>query len=165
MMGRTLTTRRASAGDVGVMAAITVESARFHRELDASYYEIPTQSDAAQRIGRFLADERRTFLVAQDGDEVLGFVILTQLPEPEVGGMVRRPMRGLELGIAVGAVHRDRGVGRLLMHAAEAHARDHGYEVLELGVNAGNRRAIHLYESEGYRSVGHVMAKWLEVSR
>ncbi|MCI4568579.1 GNAT family N-acetyltransferase [Lysobacter sp. CFH 32150] len=46
------------------------------------------------------------------------------------------------------------GIGRRLMDAAIAHARQRGCRRLLLGVYAGNRDAIAFYERMGYRHVG-----------
>jgi ribosomal protein S18 acetylase RimI-like enzyme len=52
--------------------------------------------------------------------------------------------------VAVAPAQRRRGIGRLLMEAAEAQARQRGLATLALGVEAGNASAISLYESLGF---------------
>lgn len=60
-----------------------------------------------------------------------------------------------ELAIAVEAAARGRGVGRALMEALVARARERGVRALSLSVDPENR-AIALYRSLGFREVGCV---------
>lgn len=55
--------------------------------------------------------------------------------------------------LAVDKVH-GRGVGRQLMAAAEALARERGYSTVRLEVNEANHRAIGIYERGGYAKIG-----------
>jgi ribosomal protein S18 acetylase RimI-like enzyme len=64
-----------------------------------------------------------------------------------------------ELGIAVAAAHRSKGVGRALLQALVRRARADGFETLSLSVSPLNR-ARALYESEGFRKVGESGTSW-----
>ena len=57
--------------------------------------------------------------------------------------------------IAVAAGEGRRGIGALLLAAAEATAAAAGAESLKLEVRAENRAAVRLYETAGYRQRGH----------
>ncbi|MFC7532285.1 GNAT family N-acetyltransferase [Actinoplanes sp. GCM10030250] len=61
--------------------------------------------------------------------------------------------------IEVAAEHRGRGLGRALLRAGEAVAREHGAQALELNVFGSNATAIHLYETAGYRVTTQQMRK------
>lgn len=64
-----------------------------------------------------------------------------------------------ELGLAVRAGCRGRGVGRFLLRGLIDAARRQGYPALSLSV-ARENRARRLYESEGFRIVGEVGTSW-----
>jgi len=64
-----------------------------------------------------------------------------------------------ELGLAVVAGHRSRGIGRMLMAELIRTARDEGHVGLSLSVSPGNH-ARSLYESFGFRRVGESGSSW-----
>jgi GNAT superfamily N-acetyltransferase len=84
-------------------------------------------------------------LVAEAGDEVVGFVSVLILPRFEVGDLFARIT-----SLVVDAGVRERGIGKLLMRAAEDAARELG--VVSFEVTAGHHRpdARRLYESLDY---------------
>jgi GNAT superfamily N-acetyltransferase len=101
-------------------------------------------SDIVERLGRFDSEHSRV-LVADHGGEVLGFVAVHALPRFEHSDRIVRIM-----ALVVDAGVRERGVGRLLMDAAESMGREVGAAFAE--VTAGNHRpdARRLYEELGY---------------
>jgi ribosomal protein S18 acetylase RimI-like enzyme len=64
-----------------------------------------------------------------------------------------------ELGIAVAAAHRSKGVGRTLLRALIEMARADGHPALSLSVSPSNS-ARSLYESEGFHKVGESGTSW-----
>jgi ribosomal protein S18 acetylase RimI-like enzyme len=89
-----------------------------------------------------------TFAALGDGDRWLGVVTL----ERERGRQKRRHIAWL-LRMYVDANHAGGGVGRALLRAALAHARElAGVTKVNLTVAAHNARAVGLYGSEGFRS-------------
>ena len=107
---------------------------------------------------RPVADERRylkavrrhadaAVLVALDGDRIVGRLSLARDPHPASAHVA-------DLGMMVAASHRRRGIGRTLLEAAVAWARDAGVEKLELHVFPWNEPAIRLYEDFGFEREG-----------
>jgi GNAT superfamily N-acetyltransferase len=101
-------------------------------------------SDMADRLERYRALGSQV-LVAEAGDGVVGFVSLLILPRFEVDDLFARIT-----SLVVDPGVRERGIGRLLMQAAEEHAKAAGAAWLE--VTAGHHRpdARRLFESLGY---------------
>lgn len=101
-------------------------------------------TDIAARLERYLGIGSQV-LVAEAGGDVVGFVSVLVLPRFEVGDLFARIT-----SLVVDAGVRERGIGRLLMQAAEDQARVAGAAWLE--VTAGHHRpdARRLFESLGY---------------
>jgi GNAT superfamily N-acetyltransferase len=101
-------------------------------------------SDLAERLERYSALGSQV-LVAEAGGEVVGFITILVLPRFEVADLFARIT-----SLVVDAGVRERGIGRLLMQAAEEQAKGAGAAWLE--VTAGHHRpdARRLFESLGY---------------
>ena len=84
-----------------------------------------------------------TCLVADDGDELLGY----SLGAPESGD----PRRGWLLSLAVRPAAGGRGIGKKLALACVAALRERGVADMLLTVAPDNDVAVHLYESLGFR--------------
>ncbi len=101
-------------------------------------------SDLAARIERY-AHLGSQVIVAEAGGEVVGFITVLVLPRFEVDALFARIT-----SLVVDAGVRERGIGHLLMQAAEEQAKAAGAAWLE--VTAGHHRpdARRLFESLGY---------------
>jgi GNAT superfamily N-acetyltransferase len=101
-------------------------------------------SDLASRLERY-ASLGSQVIVAEAGGDVVGFVTVLVLPRFEVDDLFAR-ITSLDVDAGV----RERGIGRLLMQAAEEHAKSAGAAWLE--VTAGHHRpdARRLFESLGF---------------
>ncbi|HEY5628054.1 MAG TPA: GNAT family N-acetyltransferase [Candidatus Limnocylindrales bacterium] len=101
-------------------------------------------SDLAARIERY-ASLGSQVLVAEAAGDVVGFVTVLVLPRFEVDDLFARVT-----SLVVDAGVRERGIGRLLMQAAEDQAKAAGAAWLE--VTAGHHRpdARRLFESLGF---------------
>jgi putative acetyltransferase len=107
----------------------------------------------------YAADEHRLFLVARRDDELAGLLNLAGEALPCSRHRVR-------LGMTVARPHRGRGVGRALLEAALAWAREAPYTTrVELDVYARNVPALRLYESCGFRTEASLRGPILEDGR
>jgi RimJ/RimL family protein N-acetyltransferase len=101
---------------------------------------------------RYLRGLRRhsyaAVFVAESSEGIVGRISLARDAHPASEHVA-------DLGLMVAASHRRRGVGRALMEAAEAWAREVGVRKLELHVFPYNDAAIALYESLGYEREGY----------
>jgi ribosomal protein S18 acetylase RimI-like enzyme len=105
--------------------------------------EPPTPEQVAAMIARHADDERSCLLLALDGATVVGMLDFSGHARPQqhhVGAF----------GMSVARSARGRGIGKRLLRALYAFAKENGYRKLELEVFATNGLAIVLYESHGF---------------
>lgn len=87
-------------------------------------------------------------LVAEEDGRIVGRLSLARDLHPASRHVA-------DLGLMVAADRRRRGIGRMLLEAALAWARDAGVTKLELHVFPWNEPAIRLYESVGFEREGY----------
>ena len=155
-----LETRPATPDDARALAALWIESAEAHVELDPRFYVVPETEAAIRRAQRVLADPSCVVLLAISEARIVGACQLRRLPPPGAGGMVR-DLVAMDVGIVVSAEHRGRGIARSLMAEAESHAAREGVELMTLNARRDNAAAIGLYRAAGYEEVGVVMSRWI----
>jgi GNAT superfamily N-acetyltransferase len=104
------------------------------------------ETDVTARLERFATSDS-TVIVADVEGEAVGFIAAHLVPRFEHDEPIVRIV-----ALVVDPGVRERGLGHLLMSAAEAFGRDHGAAFVE--VTAGHHRpeARRLYESLGYDS-------------
>lgn len=99
---------------------------------------------AAQRLETAIADDRSTVLVADDNKTVTGLAtVYLDIVS------VRFGQRAWVEDLAVAPHRRSSGIGKALLDAAKAWARDHGAAWLELSSGAARVDAHRFYEREG----------------
>jgi GNAT superfamily N-acetyltransferase len=134
-------------GELGAILRDAVESGA-----SVNFLEGFTQSEAEEfwrgQISG-LADGGRHLLVAEDGDRLIGTVVLTKAPQPN------QPHRADVGKMLVLESHRRKGVGRRLLDAVEALAREEGRTLLMLDTTLGSSGDL-LYRSCGWVQYGIV---------
>ncbi|KQY97278.1 hypothetical protein ASD45_21550 [Pseudolabrys sp. Root1462] len=134
-------------GELGAILRDAVDSGA-----SVNFLEGFTQSEAEEfwrgQISG-LADGGRHLLVAEDGDRLIGTVVLTKAPQPN------QPHRADVGKMLVLASHRRKGVGRRLLDAVEALAREEGRTLLMLDTTLGSSGDL-LYRSCGWVQYGIV---------
>jgi len=94
---------------------------------------------------RFLETANATLIVAEAGDKVAGYALALYPPRSKLARLY---------SIAVAPHVGKRGVGSLLLAAAEDAAQRHKRRAMRLEVHEHNARAIARYEKSGYRLFG-----------
>ncbi len=111
------------------------------------FYEQPSNIEAARQFlrERFEAEDSAIFL-AREGTDSVGFMQLY----PSFSSVSMRRTWILN-DLFVRRSHRKQGIAKLLMSAAENHARATGAARISLSTQIANTAAQSLYQSLGYR--------------
>jgi [ribosomal protein S18]-alanine N-acetyltransferase len=124
--------RRGRIGDLE--ALIAIERAVF-----------TTDILSRRSLRHFLKTPGATVLVAETDGKIAGYTLVLYPP---------RSKHARLYSIAVAPHSTRRGIGPLLLAAAETAARRHGRQAMRLEVHDHNTRAIARYEKSGYRLFG-----------
>lgn len=114
-------------------------------------------AESFDRLLVFAFDQSHVLLVAEDGDDRLGFVLFLDKMPDEVGGVPQ----AFVVYLAVEPSARRRGIGRRLFMAAEAAARERGLPYVSFMVTEENAAARELYAQLGYRTERRQLCKQL----
>ena len=134
-----------------VKACITHMDSKGIRQWDTVY---PNREVLEQDISR------QSLFVIQDGDIIIGAMVLNEHQEPEYGDMSwEHPAESVLVvhRLCVYPNSQGQGVASRLMDFAEQHAESGGYEAIRLDAFTMNPAAVSLYERRGYRNAGTVM--------
>lgn len=139
--------RLLTASDAPAYRALRLRALREWPEAFTSSHEEDEGKPLAWYEQRLSADAG-FFLGAFAGGQLCGVVGL------ERDQRAKTRHRGKVVGMYVATEHGAQGMGRALVDALLARARDAGLALLVLTVTAGNARAQALYEAAGFRSFG-----------
>lgn len=134
--------REAHKGDIARLLELYREPNELYAEVRESEGEA-----AGRRFEEVLADEHQRTLVAEEGGEVVGTLVLALLPNLAHGGA---PYAVVE-NVVVDAGRRGKGIGEALMREAMARAREAGAYKLSLTANLGRERAHRFYRRLGFK--------------
>ncbi|HET7686293.1 MAG TPA: GNAT family N-acetyltransferase [Candidatus Limnocylindria bacterium] len=105
-------------------------------------------NEQARRLAPVLASERDAVLVAVDvADRPIGWIHVQERMLLEASG------QALVAGLVVDAAHRSDGIGRALLAAGEAWARERGLATMRVLSRVERERAHRFYQREGYRII------------
>jgi GNAT superfamily N-acetyltransferase len=134
-----ITVRRATTGDIGALLPLV-------RSYRVFYGQAPDDAGERRFIGKHLRDGTSTLFFAAEGDHARGYVQIF-----ESWSTVRlAPVLILE-DLFVDPPHRGQGIGRALIDAALAYARENGAAAMFLETALDNERAQQVYEREGWQ--------------
>ena len=125
--------RQARPGDAGDLAGNWIDTARHYAELDPDAFQVPAVDGLAGWFEELLLRPRSAdalWLVAEVDGRVIGDVSARlERPAEDAARQLLRDLGRARLyvdALGVGASYRRRGVGALLLRAAEAWGRDQG---------------------------------------
>lgn len=150
------TIRRARASDIEHILTIWDQTRQVH---EASHDKGPVISDMARLHNRthsfFTAHLKRivrghkTFglLVAEQGGKVVGFIKWARTTRWR-GFALTKIIEIHDLGVLSG--FRGKGIGTTLLRETASLGKQEGYDIISLRVSPKNKKAISLYEREGF---------------
>ncbi len=98
-------------------------------------------------LAKFQNDKTSYFLLAEENGQIVGTCNCRSFRK-------KRLSHRAEIGIAVKKACWNKGIGRKLLTCLIDISRQSGLKILSLEVRTDNKRAIHLYESLGFRRIG-----------
>lgn len=98
-------------------------------------------------LAKFQNDKTSYFLLAEENGQIVGTCNCRSFRK-------KRLSHRAEIGIAVKKAYWNKGIGRKLLTRLINLSRQSGLKILSLEVRTDNKRAIHLYESLGFRRIG-----------
>jgi ribosomal protein S18 acetylase RimI-like enzyme len=135
--------RRAVPAPAWVIRPAVADDLEALVELEQRCFEYDRLSRRSFR--HFLASDTAECLVAEEAGRLVGYALVLFHGRTALARLY---------SMAVAPEQRGRGLGRTLLHAAEAAALDGGAAVMRLEVNPGNEAAVALYRSAGYADFG-----------
>ena len=137
------------AGDVAAFTTLRLAALQECPTAFSSSYEEECDSPLVRRAERMAPDRDGAIFGAFDGQTLVGTVGLHRESHRKLAH------KAVIWGVYVAPSFRQRGVGRLLLERALAHATTMpGLLQVTLGVNSENTAAIALYESLGFETFG-----------
>lgn len=104
-------------------------------------------NEQAAEIENMINDGNSTIIVAEDGEELVGYLSGFSRSQNRVRHIVT-------IGIAILQSHVGMGIGTMLFKELEAWAREHNKHRLELTVMENNPSAYALYKKMGFEAEG-----------
>lgn len=159
-----------ASGVTPIIRPATAEDAEFFFALDEqTTWESLPRDRRKQGRADFSARLRRTLETMLDQPGHVVFIACDPHSGEKLGllwfGPRFNPVSGEDeawiYNLTVLEAHQKRGVGKLLLQHAEAHAQAVGFEVVGLVVASHNSRARSVYESAGYHESNVLMRKAL----
>lgn len=154
-----LTTRLATVHDADAIRSI------YNVEVTTSTvtFDIAPRSLDEQRAWLATRNGAYAVIVAEDGDEVVGFASLSRYREKAAYST------SVEDSIYVHRDHQGKGVGKLLLAELVDVAVTHGFHAMFARIVGGHEASIRLHRSFGFevvgteREVGRKFGRWLDI--
>lgn len=146
------------AADYPALRTCFVELQAWERQFEPSMPRPEEVADAylADMLESYAASGGRVFVAERDGT-IAGFVCLMAKVEADLDESLEPYSYVSDL--LVRAAYRGRGIGRQLMAAAEAAAREAQTARLKVGVLAANKGAYEFYRTGGFREYAIQLVK------
>ena len=160
-----ISVRKATANDYSSLCELFDEVDALHRDNLPHIFQKPSGAAREQDYySGLLADENVALLVAEAGEELVGFVHAIVRDAPTFPVFVPRRYAIVD-SIVIKSGFKSHGIGRILMDKMQAWAIAKGATSIELNVYEFNHTAISFYEKSGFQTFSWKMAKELKVDK
>ena len=157
----TVSVRSARGEDVSALVELRLANAERHVELGPSAHRLPDVDAVRSYFESRLRDgQDDLLLVAELDGAVAGMAEVVLRPAPPEH-QILIPRLTADVHIVVLGQHRGRGLGRLLLTAAEQTAKERHVEFLVAVIFAPNEEAVSFYSSAGFDDHGLLLGKRL----
>ncbi|HHB1594918.1 TPA: N-acetyltransferase family protein [Vibrio campbellii] len=151
--------RSATPDDLDTLFDLNKQINELHHLYAPQAFVAPSEEDRTFLIN-MLADEERLFLVAEEGQQVLGFITATITQNETISFLIKDPICRIGT-IVVDENQKSKGVGRALMAAVEQWAHESGATQVRLEVMEFNHNAQQFYDKLGFVPNSRLMMKCL----
>ncbi|WP_282067168.1 GNAT family N-acetyltransferase [Vibrio rotiferianus] len=151
--------RPATPDDLNALFDLNKQINELHHLHAPLAFVAPSEEDRTF-LRNMLADEARLFLVAEEGQQVLGFITATITQNETISFLIKDPICRIGT-IVVDENQKSKGVGRALMATVEQWARESGAIQVRLEVMEFNRDAQQFYDRLGFVPNSRLMMKCL----
>lgn len=153
-MSDNITIRTASIKDASLLAQLgakTFYDTFMSSNTDEDMKLYLEKNFSREQLARELNDDKSIFILAEDGDEAVGYARMRRQEQPE--GLNESNQIEIER-IYSRKEYLGKSVGKTLMEACLNIAKSAGHKVVWLGVWEHNPRAISFYEKWGFQKFG-----------
>ncbi|BBL91323.1 GNAT family N-acetyltransferase [Vibrio rotiferianus] len=151
--------RPATPDDLNALFDLNKQINELHHLHAPLAFVAPSEEDRTF-LRNMLADEARLFLVAEEGQQVLGFITATITQNETISFLIKDPICRIGT-IVVDENQKSKGVGRALMASVEQWARESGATQVRLEVMEFNHNAQQFYDKLGFVPNSRLMMKCL----
>ena len=151
--------RSATPDDLDTLFDLNKQINELHHLYAPQAFVAPSEEDRTFLIN-MLADEERLFLVAEESQQVLGFITATITQNETISFLIKDPICRIGT-IVVDENQKSKGFGRALMAAVEQWARESGATQVRLEVMEFNHNAQQFYDKLGFVPNSRLMMKCL----
>ena len=153
----TVTIRKATIRDIKLLQKLAADSFNTtYRETIAPHLLAPYIAEhfSLERLTQEFSDEKNTFLLALDGDQLAGYMKLRDGTVPDC--VTDKNCLEVER-IYADPVQKRRGIGSTLIAEATKEAKSKGRTSVWLGVFQKNTSAVAFYQAKGFEIAGHAI--------
>jgi GNAT superfamily N-acetyltransferase len=147
--------RAAAAGDYDQLCELFAEVDAMHRDRLPDIFHQPNGPPRSkERVSSLISGPTSTILVAERRDALLGLAVVVELPAST--NPLHVPRRVVEIvTLVVRKLARGQGIGKSLLRASLAWARQREAEHVQISVYAFNEDALRFYTAEGFEMSVH----------